>query len=479
MPNTSTARRFLRSTAAAALSQGWRVGMTLVAMMALRRLVDKDDWGLYTWAWVLFLILGAARDLGLIYHVLRIEPRPYGNLLRLELSWGPLVTLAAFFGAPWLAGLSAEPHPQIVPVLRAMSLLVLAEGLAAVPKTWFEGELQVGRTVLPEVLRNLVFVLLSVTLAWRGWGVWSMVLGQLAGTSLYAVLLWRRAWGRIPLVHLPGQTWPLVRASLPLALIWFLAILSRHIDPLVLGRRFDFSVIGEYTFAYEWATMVAVQVLLPAVLRTLYPALRLYAEQPRQMFHAFALTVKLMLALEVIAALVVFVNAELVVLVVAGQHWMEHAPGWLRILCLAPLVDPFGRLGGELLKAMHLDRRWMASALLTVLTFAVGGYWLTGQVGAVGMAWVNLLALGGLLMGWNLYRISPMDMRALLADLPWIYLLPLPPFVAIWWLGEIHPWLRLGLSALAAVFGLGAIWWRFGGEFKAFLQHGLSESQTS
>ncbi len=265
---------------------------------------------------------------------------------------------------------------------------------------------------------------------------------------------------------------------MPLALIWFLSILARFVDPLVLGRRFDFDVIGEYTFAYEWATMVAVQILLPAILRTLYPALRLYAEQPRQLFRAFALTVKLMLALEVIAALVVFVNAELVVLLVGGEKWLGPAVGWLRILCLAPLVDPFGRLGGEVLKALHLDRRWIVSALLTVCTLIFGGYWLTGKMGAVGMAWINLVALGGLVMAWNLYRVSPAGMRRLLAELPWIYLLPLPPFVAVWWLGDIHPWLRLGLSVGAALVALAAIWWRFGREFKDFIKHGVTDPQS-
>ncbi len=109
--------------------------------------------------------------------------------------------------------------------------------------------------------------------------------------------------------------------------------------------------------------------------------------------------------------------------------------------------------------------------MVTVLTFGFGGFWLTGEIGAVGMAWVNLVALGGLLMAWNLYRVSPEGMRALVAELPWIYLLPLPPFALVWWLGrDLHPWLLMALSGLAGLIGLGAVWWRFGDEFKAFFK---------
>ena len=60
----TTAIRFLRSSGAAAVSQGVRVLTVFGAQLILRRYIPAEDWGLFDWALVVFLVLGAVRDLG-------------------------------------------------------------------------------------------------------------------------------------------------------------------------------------------------------------------------------------------------------------------------------------------------------------------------------------------------------------------------------------------------------------------------------
>ena len=88
MNPANTASRFLRSTGAATFSQLWRVVVTFGTTLLLKRMIPTVDWGLWNWALPIFLVLGAVRDLGLVYHVVRVKPRPYGNLLLLETVWG-------------------------------------------------------------------------------------------------------------------------------------------------------------------------------------------------------------------------------------------------------------------------------------------------------------------------------------------------------------------------------------------------------
>ncbi|MEM8961823.1 MAG: oligosaccharide flippase family protein, partial [Acidobacteriota bacterium] len=416
-----TAGRFLRSSGAAALSQGVRVASTLGAQFLLRRYIPAEDWGLFQWAIVLFLVLGAVRDLGLGYHVLRVESRPYGNLLALETIWGGFLFLMASLAAPLGPQLYAGSHEDTVGILRLLALFMFLEGLATVPRIYLEGELQVGRAVMPELWRNLVFVVVACALAYGGAGVWSLAIAHTVATGFYAVVLWWRVWGEIPLVYERGQMWPLLRASSPLAIIWFLAILIRQIDPLILGLRFPFEDVGNYTFAYEWATMAAGQVLLPAITRAFYPALLRFGVRSKEMFRAYSLSTLFILTFEVPAAFFLFVNAELVLRWVGGGQWVD-APTYLRILAFAPLVDPFMRLGGEMMKALHWDRLWIVASLLTVLSYGVGGYLLTGHLGPTGMAWINLLPLGSALVTWAVYRMSPEGFRRLAVDLLFVYL---------------------------------------------------------
>ncbi|MDA8018273.1 MAG: oligosaccharide flippase family protein [Thermoanaerobaculia bacterium] len=465
----TTAARFLRSSGAAALSQGVRVLTVFGAQLILRRYIPAEDWGLFDWALVVFLVLGAVRDLGLAYHVLRVESRPFGNLLALECIWGGLVMAGAIFAAPHATGLFQGEHDATVGVLRLLALFLFFEGLSMVPKMYLEGELQVGRAVAPEILRNLCYVGISCGLAIAGFGVWSLVIAHTFATAVYCAHLWLRVWRDIPLTYLEGRTLSLLRESSPLAAIWFLILLTRHIDPIVLGARFPFADVGNYTFAYFWATIVSTQILLPAIGRVMFAALVKLRADSEEMFRAFSLSTLFVLAIEVPTALFLFLNAELVVWLVGGGQWVD-APAYLRILCFAPLVDPLTRLGGEVLKTLHWDRLWIVATVLTVATFGLGGFWLTGLLGPIGMAWVNLLPLGGILMTWALWKVSPSGFRRMLGEMSWAYLAPLPFFAVVWWSVGHRPWWCFGLSIFAAVVSFVVVVWRFRGEFIAFFR---------
>ena len=464
---SDTTRRFTRSTGAATFSQLWRVGVSMLVIIALRRVILPGDFGLYDWALSVFLILGAVRDLGLVYHIVRTKSRPYGNLLLVQLTWGLGLAIATFVGAGVIARGLTEPHPEVVPVVASLSLYLLLEGLASVPRVYFDAELQVGKTVAPEILRNFVFAVTSLTLAFLGYGVWSLTLGLIASTGAYCAHLWLRAYQRIPLRWERGQTLTLIRHGLPLGTIWLLAIFVQRVDTLILGLRFGADDIGHYYFAYSVAVLVTVT-LVPAITRTLYPALVAYASEPEKQAEAYRLATLLILAIEAPVAAFLLVNPETSILILGGSKWV-YAPIYLQVLALAPLADPFSRLGGELLKVFHKDFVWIASVGLTLASFIVFGWIFTGIWGAVGMAWANYLPLGGLVMAWAIYRVAPGPYRQLLGDIVIVYGAPVLPFALAWWLGGDRLWLRFGVSlaALAAVFGFYA--WRFGAAFRRFL----------
>ena len=469
-------RRFLSSSGAAIFSQLWRVVVAFGVSLILKRLIPAGDWGLWQWSLTVFMILGAVRDLGLVFHVVRAKSRPYGSLLALELFWGSAMVGLTFVGAPLLSRGFSEPHPDIVWVLRALTLYLFFEGLSTVPRVYFEGELKIGRAVAPELVRNLVMAVTAVGLAIADFGVWSLVIAHVGSVAVYAIMLWWRAWGHIPLTLRRGETLPLIRESLPLAVIWFLIILVRHIDPLILGWRFTADVVGNYHFAYENAFRVQ-EVIFPAIGRALYPALVAFREDARRLFDAYSLSTLLIQALEVPVAYFLFLNAETALFILGGSQWVE-APTYLRILCFAPLVEPFSRLGGEILKVQHRDGLWILCNTLTLLTYALGGFLLTGVLGPKGMAWINLLPLGGIVMIRALYRVSPEGFRSLVKKLVFVYLLPLPLFAAAYLAAGDHLWWRFALTLIATAASLAVFGRRFGKDFVAFFRQPPAVAET-
>jgi len=471
----TTARGLLRSGSAATLANGVRTFALLVTHIVVRRFVPPEQLGIWNWIEPVFLVLATLRDLGVPSHVVRLRPRPHGTHLRVQLGWGALLALAVIAVAPWLAQAFQAPSPTVVAALRVMVVYLLLEGLSAVALTSFESELAVERTLPAELARTAVYCAAVLALAVLGWGFWSFVAAQIAGQAAYAAVLWARARrAGIALVHAPGSTPGIVRDSLPVGAIWLLSTAVLSADAFVVGKLFDEATLGLYALGYFFAFLVT-RLLQQPIGRTLYPALVAFGETSREQFRAFRLATVLFLALEVPAALLLAANAELVILVVGGRDYLGAAP-FLALLAFAPIVDPLGRFGGELFMARRLDRARLAALGLQLAGLVGGGValslWLDSPYG---MAWANFLPTGSLVVLAVLLRGADRgEVVRLARELAEIYLVPLAPFALAWTAAGDRPWLRLALTAAAALVSLAWVWRRHGAEYRSFFAGGLS-----
>lgn len=468
-PTHGISKALLRSSNAAVFSQFWRMAVVFATHILLRRLVEPAPWGLWHWAEPIFLLIGQLRDLGLPGHMVRHPaPRPYGNFLRLE-GLGMVVTaVLVWIGAPWLASSFKEADPtEVTAVVRLLVLFLLFEGLAKVPLTFFEAELRIEQSFLPELLRNATYAVVALALAIDDHGVWCFIVAHVAGGAVFAATLWWRAWPDMNLEIDPTiDNRRLLRASLPLVLMSVLMLLLGRIDPLVLGLRFEPEVVGHYGMALFLAFLLSSLVALP-VSRALYPALQRLQADRHRFFEGYRLATVLVLALEVPYALSLFINSEMLLAIFGGVEYPRAASGFLQVLCFAPLLQPFSRCANDVLLVRHQDRVLIVSSALTLVSLGVLGFLLSWRFGPIGMAWVNLLPLGSAVVAWAIWRLDPPAFRGLCRDLAWLYILPLPIFLATA-LALPPGWGRLGLSFGATFLTLGLFAWRYHRDYRRF-----------
>ena len=458
-------RRFLHSTLAAYGSQVARVLIRAAGDLLLARMILPDAHGLFDLAYGIVLIIGIFRDLGLPYQLVRDERKPYGAVFLWIAGAGAALSALLAIGAPLFAGLGAG----LPAVLRVYAVWIFLDGLAVVPRVFFERELEVTRLVVPEIVRGAVMAGVAITLAAMKLGVWSLVGGQIAAAVVFAALLWRRAWGRMPL-ELDVRLVPeLIRRSSYLFLIALAALPMPYVARFVIGGTLGSVVlVAFYGKARDWGFRLQ-ELVQPAVARVLYPALVGYRRERDRFFGAYHIGTLSILALETLAAYVLFFNARIVLVrILIGPNW-EAAVPLLRILCFVPLTDAYSRLGGEILKVEGQDRGWLAVVVLNFASLVGFGVLLTHLLhGAAGMAWANYLLLGNWLMAWRVWRIIGRKFWRLTADLLFLYLLPLPAFLAVAWLFPPDSWPRFAGSLIVAALAGGVYLLRFWRPFRDF-----------
>ncbi|MGE5233633.1 MAG: oligosaccharide flippase family protein [Acidobacteriota bacterium] len=457
----STEERVLRSTFASYAIQLARLGINFGAKLALARLVLPEGHGVYELALRIVTLASAVRDLGLPYQLVRDRRKPYGTVLAFTAGTGALLTLLLIAIAPLCGGL----NPDLPLVLRVFAVWVLLDGLAVVPRAFYERELTIGKLIGPEIWRGLVIGVVAVGLAALGWGVWSFVVADLAGAAVLAAYSWVKAWHKIPLAVDFELLPDLVRRSFLLFLIWMTLQLVTYIDVYIIEWFRDASTVGLYARTYGIAFLVATLVYP----RAFFPTLMEYLPDRARFVEFFRLSTVQLLGCQVVASYFLFFNPEKTIRILLGEDWAAAAP-ILRVIAFIPFFDQFTMLGGEMLKAEHRDRSWLWIEVLNLVSLVGFGILLTARFGAVGMGAANYLLAGNLLMLREVGRVFGARLRRLLADLAQLYLIPLPFFLLAAWLLPAASWSRFAASLVAAALAAGALVLRYWKSFHGFFR---------
>jgi len=457
----SPQRRYVSSNVAAISIQLSRALFDFGGRIVLNRLLVPGERGTYDLAIAVLAVLAVVRDLGLPYQLLRDERRPYGAVLRLSLASGAVLGGLLFVASPLFSFFS---DPGLPGVLRVFAVWLLVDGLVAVLRTYFERELLIARSVLPEVLRGATAAAVAIGLAATGWGVWSLVAGDLVGAGVLALALWHRAAGRMPL----GAGWSLVPDLVRRSrYLWATALgflLVTNVDKFIVGRFGTPAAVGLYAQAWSVAFLAAVFAFPRGVL----PALTEAIDRPLDLFATFRVGAAQLLCVQVLASYFLVFNAEGTLRGLYGERWVAATP-LLAALAFVPLFDWFASLGGEVLKARHEDRRFVLMVAVDLVTLVVVGVWMTARWGPLGMAFANYFPLGRLWLAIRIARIFGSSAWTLLADVAVVVLAPLPLFAA----ASLFPaasWQRAAASVGAALLTVPLFVLRFRGPLRHYLR---------
>lgn len=438
--------------------------------MLLRRVLGPDQLAAWYWAEPVFILLAQVRDLGVPGHVVRMRDRTYGTFLRIEAIWGGGLSAALFFAAPLVALLFAGHDAETTTMVQVLCLFLFVQGLGAVALTYLEAEQKLVQSIPAELVRNVVFAVLSLSLALAGLGIWSVVIAHIAAAAIFAAMLWRAAWPGLRRQLDVTPTWPLVLVSLPLALMSLLELGVLYLEPLLLGVAIeDRAAFAKATMAIQ-ALYFFSRLIADAVGRAVYPAMVLYRDEVSRSFEVFRLATLLLLTLVVPAAFCFFFNAEMAALILGGDQWTEAA-NYLRIAAFVPFVRPLTMFGRELLLTVHRDRLLIAYTAVNLLALAGLGYYLVStELQELGMAVASYFPLGALLLAWGLFEIDRAGFLRLLREIAELYVVGLICFLPVALTPSDPSGLRVAASCLAGLVFVGYGWWRHRVGYQTFFR---------
>lgn len=296
----------------------------IVTGIALARMLTPSDFGVFAIAFVVAQALLELNGAGVANAVLRAD-RPTPQLLSvattISLVSGLCLCVLGVLAAPLLA--AAVDVPAVANVVRVLALLVLIDGLSAVPAAVLARRFRQDQRLLADGLGVVVASAVTIATAASGAGVWSFVVGRVAGNATAAtIVVWRAGTGTAlrPEWDVDVAV-PLLRFGLPLmggVLISFAVV---NLDYVVVGHQLGVATLGVYVVAFNLASL-PVGLLSMAIRRVSIGA---FASGIGQNSVDVLVALRILTWCSALLVAITIAVASPLINVIYGQRWHEAA----------------------------------------------------------------------------------------------------------------------------------------------------------
>ncbi len=381
---------------------GVQVGVQLLAIMALGRLLTPTEFGLMGAASVVIGFSQIVSQVGVGPAIIQrqdLEPVHVRVAVTLSLALGLLLGAAVFLGAPQIAAFYRIP--ELEPVLRAVAVLFPLDGLNTVSKSLLTRQLRFRAYIALDAGSYVLgYACLGVFLAWRGFGVWSLVIANIAQSTLRVVSMYAATRHPLrPSVDLrAGRT--LLSFGLGHSMAQIGTLFSQQGDNLVVGRWLGPAALGIYGRAYNLMVMPA-SAFGRIVNRVLFPIMSQVQDQRHRLANAYERGLAIVAFLSLPISAFLWVVAPEFIPVILGPKWTEVVLPF-RLFTISLMFRMASKISDACIKAAGVVYSWallqFAYAALVIGGAILGQRWGVGGVAvfvsvAMGLDWLNMTHL--------------------------------------------------------------------------------------
>jgi O-antigen/teichoic acid export membrane protein len=366
-----------------------RQAIQFITSILLARLLTPSEFGLVGMVVVFLAVATTFVDSGFSLALIQrkeLTEEDKTSVFLFNISVGLGMAAAMYGAAPWIARFYAQPILTGLTRLLALNLFIGACGSVQFAllsrRLDFKTQWKVGMAA------TAVSGAVAVTLAWRGWGVWSLAIQANISALITTLLVWMLvSWRPSAKASIKSLRSMFGFGSRVLATGLLNTVFDR-VQLLLIGKVFGPADLGYYTRAYSTQQLPASQlqtivskVTIPLFSTIAHDRERLKAVMRKCMTTIGAVVIPMMVGLALMA--------KPVVMVLFGAKWLPCVP-YLRILALAGALWPLHVANLDVLMAAgRSDLFLRADVVKRVLI--VAGLAVSVPISVMAMVWATLV----------------------------------------------------------------------------------------
>ena len=312
---------------------------TFIITIILARLISPEEFGLIGMI-TIFIALGTAFfDGGLINSLIvndAIDEQDYSTVFFFNIFIAITIFFVLFFTSPYIAAFYDKPI--LTSLIRVYSLVFIFNSLGTIQNVILTKEMNFKKITFINLPALIISSILSIIMAYKGFGVWSLVFSYVLNSFFSSLFLW------IIVKWKPMFIFNLVAFKIhfnfgyKLMLSNVLDIVYRNSYNVIIGKYFSAFQVGLYTNANS-LIMLPIGNISGAINRVALPMFSVIKDDNKKLKEAYKRIIELVFFIVLPIMMLIFVLAEEIILFFFTEKWLNMTE-ILRILSLSAIFYP-------------------------------------------------------------------------------------------------------------------------------------------
>lgn len=324
-------------------------GVTFIVGLVLARLLSPEEYGLIGIVTIFTTVMLGIVDSGFSNSLIRkqkVTDEDYNTLFYFNLFVSIFMFALLFVCAPLIA--IFFERPQLVALVRVMGLLLIIQALSIVQNTILTKRIDFKTKTKASVISAVISGVVGITMAFAGFGVWSLVGQQLSRQAVYSICLWmfNRWWPKLKfsfdsLHYMWGFGWKLLVSGL-IDKIW------AELKKVVVSKYYSPATLGQYTKGQEFSGLFSSN-LTSIIQRVTYPVLAEVQNDKMRMANAYRRIIKTSMFISVVFMFSLGAISEPLIYCLIGPQW-HMAATFLPLICIYRSMYPLQAINLNMLQ---------------------------------------------------------------------------------------------------------------------------------
>jgi len=352
--------------------------ITFIVGIILARLLEPEEFGMIGMITIFIAVSETFISSGFGPALIRkndCTEADYSTVFFFNMAAGVLFFLLLFLLAPVISSFYREP--QIILIIRVIAVVLIIDSLTLIQRTILTRRIDFKLQARISIIAGIISGIISIWMAYKGYGVWSLVAKTIIQKGVTSLLLW--AWNRwIPQpVFSMASFRDLFGFGSNVLMANLLDTVYRNVYYLVIGKYFSATELGYFTRADRFKALPS-ENISNVISKVSYPVLSEIKNDTVKLKAGYKRLIKSTMLISFVLMIGMAAVAEPMVLTLIGEKWHPSII-YLQMLCFIGMMYPLNALNLNILLVKGRSdlslRLEIVKKLFALPVIAVGIIW--------------------------------------------------------------------------------------------------------